>query len=728
MYAESHEKPMEIPLSIAELPKDLWSKNRIMPSGGDTVLVMQDTGVGPFNDASMWEVGFNQPLPYGRKQFAFDVAVGEGHRPLWGTSVLQPIVNGEQAVPSLNSDGALSLQMSVSDTDGKAFIPHMSGPVTFQMPKSADTISSFAFMTAGAEGYDVTLSNFRVLVWPEEDNRIWPQRLHVSSLGYAADTAVEVLVAWHDDKETRALTSAILTLNGPDGVKEIPVNMPTRAAPISDSRVSSVNLGMLPAGDYELTVPSTGARTEAVTKSFRVTPDQSMLSKARDEAWGAFYWITEGADGPYPEAHLQDTAAKVFGAPEQTQDVRGGWLDAGDYGKYSVNGAYSVSLMLLTGLIAPEALDHAVTPVANTAAGVPDWLRVADGQLEWLYKMQRADGAVYHKATTRKWPMMSDTPEDDTATKWLMPVTTTATANYAAAMSLAAKIYLAQPDSAYQTRGGEFQAAAERALAWLEENPDLIMIDLTYDGDQYGGPYDDQEDRDERFFAYAAYAALTQNAADFAKAEALLDDVAATMKSDDYSTYWGKVGLLGVWALQTVDAPEVLADASTSALRTASYRWKVTQNRSSWGVSKADDSQLDWGSNSVFATVGWHWLMWAKVSGETDYLSHAERQIHYLFAMNPLDQTYITGAYRNATVAPHFRPWSSGRIELPAGFIAGGPNSVNLAGDPLTGAIVGQPPMLMYVDDVESYATNEVAINWQAAWAVYASLLVEMTQ
>jgi|GEM_PF-6849328 len=31
--------------------------------------------------------------------------------------------------------------------------------------------------------------------------------------------------------------------------------------------------------------------------------------------------------------------------------------------------------------------------------------------------------------------------------------------------------------------------------------------------------------------------------------------------------------------------------------------------------------------------------------------------------------------------------------------------------------------MRIYVDDRESYSTNEVAINWQSAWALYLSLL-----
>ena len=720
--AQSGTEFVDIPLVIRDVPADAWSKSRIVPTLTNGVLTMRDTGEGAFDDASYWEVAFNTPLPFGRKQFVFDLEIGVGHVPMWGDSVFQPILNGEEAVPALTDDGTPTITLSISEDDGKGFLPVQSGEVVFQMPRAADAITSFAFMTAGAEGYDVSLSNFRVVVWPETDDRVWPQRPHASTLGYRADGPIVAFVEWHDDPQTLATERAALTLSGPDGDRTIEVILPKRTAAISASRVSRIDLGPLPVGAYTLQVPATGERTAATTVAFDVVPDAAALGAARDDAWDVFYWITEGPDGPYPDAHMQDTAAQVFGAPEMMQDVRGGWLDAGDYGKYAVNGAYSVSLMLLTGLVAPDALAHDIGQVANTPADVPDWLRVADAQLDWLYKMQREDGAVYHKATSQDWPSMSATPEDDLAVKWLMPVTTTATANFAAAMSLAAKIYADQTDPAYQSRAAAFEAAARRALAWLDANPDLVMIQSVYDGDQYGGPYDDHNDADERFFAVASYAALT---GDMAAVAPLIAAQAATLSDEDYDTYWGSVGLLGMWALAGADnVPEDIAALVDEALRTASYRWRVAQTRSSWDVSISDDAQLAWGSNSVFATVGWHWLMWAAHSGEDRYVETAERQIHYLFGVNPLDQTYITGGYRNATAAPHFRPWSSGRIALPAGLIAGGPNSTNLAGDPLTGSIAGEAPMRMYVDDVESYATNEVAINWQSAWALSASLLV----
>jgi len=723
-FADTQQTPDEIQLTPETVPVDIWQKNRFEVSLTDGEVALRDIGTGPFDDASFWEIDFNAALPFGPKEFWVDVVVGDDVTTLWGNSLLQPLINGKEAVPSLDENGVPTSELSISADDGKGFVPAISGTYSFQIPADAEMISSFSFMTAGAENYDVKLSNFRVRAWPEEDDRTWPQRPQVSTLGYRMDRPVVVFVDWYNDIASQDQAAVDLTLTGPDGAETISVTLPTTEAAISGSHVSQINLGLLPVGDYTLDVPAIGERTTAATANFTVTEDNATLLSARDDAWSAFYWITSGEYGPYPDAHAQDATAQAFGAPDITADISGGWYDAGDYGKYSVNGAYAATMMLLTGLIAPEPLGHTIDPVANAPAEVADWLRVLDAQLGWLINMQRADGGVYHKVTTQKWPAMSTTPEDDTDIKWLMPVSSTATGDFAGAMALAAAVYRDQTDPAYQERATDFESAAKRALDWLDANPEPAMAEVTYDGDAYGGPYNDSDDTDERFFATAAYAAVTGDPSYMERVEEALNDRINAIKEEDFALNWQQVGMLGIWALATSD--ELSAGTKTivhEALSAAAAYHSDLQEQSVWNLSIADDGQLVWGSNSVFATAVWHWLLWAELSGESAYVENAETQLHYFFGLNPLGQTYITGEYPNATAAPHFRPWSSGRIALPAGLIAGGPNSTDMGGDPLTGALSGQAPLRMYADDVDSFATNEVAINWQATWALSASLL-----
>lgn len=192
----------------------------------------------------------------------------------------------------------------------------------------------------------------------------------------------------------------------------------------------------------------------------------------------------------------------------EPKDVSGGWYDAGDYGKYAVNGAYSVSLMLLTGFLAPDVLVHPVATLAEGDLELPDWMQVAEAELAWLLKMQAPDGGVYHKVASKQFAGMDVRPSDDNAQKWLMPVTSTATADFTAAMALAAMVHRKLSGNRTDQRAMLYERAAERAMHWLRKNPVLKMPLFESDGFSYSGPCHDDDDRDERFFAAAAFAAM----------------------------------------------------------------------------------------------------------------------------------------------------------------------------------------------------------------------------
>jgi endoglucanase len=722
-------QPVEIPLSIKRAPVDVWSKNRLKPELlAGAVLILKDAGNGAFDDASMWHIRFNQELPHGRKEFSFRIDVAPDHRPLWGQKLLQPFVNGKEADAAADVNGKPSFEKIVAD-DGKGFIPKMSGRLRFAIADDERKLTAFSLMTAGAENFNITMSDFKVTVWPKADDRVLAQRPLMSELGFRPDETKLLMIEWHDDEGSLSRVSADIVVSGPNGKQAVTVDMPRHRSKASGSRVSKIDLSAFrQPGEYTVTVPSTGPRTKPGTIAFRVTEHAAQLAKHRDDAWGAFYWITDNADGPFPKAHRQDAVAKTFGNEQVTRDISGGWFDAGDYGKYTVNGAYSVGLMLLTGLLAPELLDHPIKPVAGGHEDWPDWLSVAGAQLDWLVKMQGPDGGVNHKATTRDWPGLDVSPEGDRAVKWIMPVSSTATADYAAVMALAAKVLQGQPGSEARSKAALFAAAAERSRQWLQENPDLVMTETRYDNRDYGGPYTDEDDADERFFAAAAWAALTRDKSDITAAERLIADRWAVLTTHQNSVYWGRVDLLGFWALKTIetDLSKPALEIVNAALAGAAVRWRAEMQAAPWAIPHGDDEAFAWGSNSVLATVGWHWLLWAHLGDDDRYVEPARDLAHWFFGRNPLGQTFVTGKSDRAAKDPHFRPSVSGAILLPDGFLVGGPNSGNVSGDPVAIGIAGRPPMRMYIDDRGSYATNEVAINWQAAWALYASLLAAL--
>jgi endoglucanase len=83
---------------------------------------------------------------------------------------------------------------------------------------------------------------------------------------------------------------------------------------------------------------------------------------------------------------------------------------------------------------------------------------------------------------------------------------------------------------------------------------------------------------------------------------------------------------------------------------------------------------------------------------------------------NAHGQSFVTGIGAKRTMHPHHRPsGSDGIVEPVPGLISGGPNR-NVKQDPALASRFSSatPPALCYIDDEASYASNEIAINWNA--------------
>ena len=106
-----------------------------------------------------------------------------------------------------------------------------------------------------------------------------------------------------------------------------------------------------------------------------------------------------------------------------TLDVRGGWYDAGDHGKYVVNGGISAWQLIneyeRTLYIAGAdgaALGDGTLAIPERGNGVPDILDEARWEVEFLLKMQVPDGRtdagmVHHKIHDQNWTGLPLRPE-----------------------------------------------------------------------------------------------------------------------------------------------------------------------------------------------------------------------------------------------------------------------------------------------------------------------------
>ena len=103
-----------------------------------------------------------------------------------------------------------------------------------------------------------------------------------------------------------------------------------------------------------------------------------------------------------------------------------------------------------------------------------------------------------------------------------------------------------------------------------------------------------------------------------------------------------------------------------------------------------------------------------KISGDKKFLEGAESALHYILGRNPLDISFVTGFGTKSSMKVHDRRSEADGIENPVpGMLAGGP----FDGAKVDCSKHEYPtlPALKYFDDVCSWSTNEIAINWNAA-------------
>jgi len=118
------------------------------------------------------------------------------------------------------------------------------------------------------------------------------------------------------------------------------------------------------------------------------------------------------------------------------------------------------------------------------------------------------------------------------------------------------------------------------------------------------------------------------------------------------------------------------------------------------------------------------------LSQNSTYRTSALTGIDYILGRNALAQSYILHYGTKSTRNIHSRLYAAELSELipqdvlvpraPAGAMAGGANS-SPADPPADDVLVGCVGQLCYVDDCNSYSTNEVAVNWNSALAWVAA-------
>lgn len=407
--------------------------------------------------------------------------------------------------------------------------------------------------------------------------------------------------------------------------------------------------------------------------------------------------------GIYAHKACHTKIASVYHETEK-KEVSGGWHDAGDYGRYIVPAAMAIAQLLL----AYEKNTSFCAQYENNYSGkgntIPAFLDEVKYELDWMLKMQRADGKLYHKATCYNFCgfVMPEEEQDEIV---LSPVSVTATADFAAATALAVKFYkpfdIEYANKLEQASKKAYASLADFSLPGGFKNPEEITT----------GEYGDETDLDEKYWASAElYKAFGD--------KKYRDDFEKLATQKIYHGYgWMDMGSFGNIAYLSTSYPtsEELVEKIKASMISMAEEVLSACKKDGYNAALLE-TQYIWGSNLEIANKGLQLYDAYELTKDKKYLTAACDQIHYLLGRNPMGICYLTGAGTNAPKHPHHRPSGFLGKAMP-GMLSGGP--CDWFADETIKNVLTQKntaPQKAFVDMTGSYSTNEVTVYWNSAF------------
>ena len=467
-------------------------------------------------------------------------------------------------------------------------------------------------------------------------------------------------------------------------------------------------------GRYYLEIPGAG-------RSWPFSVGDDVFSRTFYLAVRAFYGqrcgtaVDLGPEFPgytHAACHLQGSfhASSGKGGP---RDNIGGWHDAGDYGRYIVNSGITTGTLLWAWELFRTKLVRVNLNIPETGNGTPDLLNEIRWNLEWMLKMQDDDGGVWHKQTSDHFPGFV-MPEDDPLPSVVIGTghapykSTCATADLAAVAAIAARVY--------QTFDPDFAArnlqAARGAWVWTERYPNVTFSNPP---GVSTGEYGDADCGDERLWAAAE---LWRTTGEPTYNKYFLDNYGkylTDLRAPNPES-WRVVSPMGMWAyaLASRSGGDAHARAAIRQAALTAAREIVNRTRRNGYRVSLVASDYAWGSNGLAANYGVQLLVTNALSPDPAFVEVALDNLHYLLGRNTFSLSWVTQVGANPYRHPHHRPSGADKNSEPwPGLLSGGPNAARQ--DAVLQALPpGLPPAKIYSDNQESYASNEICINWQS--------------
>ncbi|MEM1260648.1 MAG: glycoside hydrolase family 9 protein, partial [Bacteroidota bacterium] len=408
---------------------------------------------------------------------------------------------------------------------------------------------------------------------------------------------------------------------------------------------------------------------EEASHSFTIS--QSVFEDLLPASIRAYYYLRSGT--PLPEKHAgkwhrnaghPDVKVPYHRSLQRKGaiDSPKGWYDAGDYGKYTVNGAFTAGQLLMVHERFPEVFPDGSLNIPESGNGISDLLDEVKYETDWLLTMQDVDGGLFHKLTCNRFVGMV-LPEEAHCQRFMMAKGTAGTLDFAAVMAKMYRAYKAI-DKAYAE---QCLTAAKEAWTWAKIHP---KVEFKNPKRVITGEYGDTDFLEEWFWASAELYGATQEGEylEFIKNQDIQFEYS-------YGDGWRKfMKYLGIFTLLDANSqiPESLREKFENGI--VSLADGLLEKANTLDYQQAVDS-YQWGSNSDIQNTAVVMAEAYRLEPKEVYVWGVQSALDYLLGKNAMAHSFITGFGSKSPMQIHHRPSAGDGIEAPVpGYVVGGPN------------------------------------------------------
>jgi len=358
---------------------------------------------------------------------------------------------------------------------------------------------------------------------------------------------------------------------------------------------------------------------------------------------------TAWADGASHIGPLQDKNCRRYNAPNDAtteKDLSGGWYDAGDYNKYT-NWTARYVTTLLQAYSENKAAFTDDYNIPESGNGIPDIVDEAKWGMDWLVRMQNANGSVLSIVGLAG----ASPPSAATGQSLYGNASTSATLSTAMAFAYGSKVFRSLGNTAY---ADDLLTRAENAWNWANTNPNVTFYNNDGGSGTQGLGAGQQETDD--------YGRLSKKV----EAAAYLFEVTAkpTYRSFVDANYT-QIHLMA-WnyaypfeseqqdaLLYYAKLPGATGNVSTAILN--AYKNAMNGNDNFTAIMNESDpyraylKDYVWGSNATKSHQGnmyWNIITFGvDPTKNTAAEQAAARYVNYLHGTNPLNMVYLSNMY-----------------------------------------------------------------------------------